>query len=151
MFLVGEDPDRGRCASTTPATIGQPSSNNTSNRVEKGCSQCTSDWWTRPQGRLIPQHDSAAMNLGKKVVEDLHLQHPVRHLSVCKLYSKPEGKREKRQERSSWLPLQAPRWSAVQSLPSKRGPRQSAIEAPETGRWRRESDSRHQKRCQRPS
>lgn len=47
---------------------------------------------------LDPECDSAAMILGEKVGEDLQLQHPAQHLSSCKLCSKPERKREMRQE-----------------------------------------------------
>lgn len=133
MTLIGEDHGRLGGRAHLPPDRRQPSSNNTSNEVEKECTQ----WGNRLAGEATrsprAQANSTAIALRAKVGEDLQLQHPVQHLSVCKLCSKPGGKREKRRKDRAGAVCMLLCRVAEQSLPSRKRPRQSARELRKPG------------------
>lgn len=130
MTLIGEDHSRGGGRAHPSHDCRRPSSNNTSNQVEKKCTQ----WGNWLAGKATKssraQANSAAIALRAKVGENLQLQHPGQHLSVYKLCSKPEGKREKHRKDRAGAVCMLLCGVAEQSLPSRKRPRQSARGAP---------------------
>lgn len=75
---------------------------------------------------------SAAMDLREKTFAGLQLQHPAGHLSVHKLCLKPVGKREKRRKDRAGCDCSdlLSRDTQRKSFSSRRGRRQSAVDAP---------------------